>query len=67
MPARILLVDDEPDFVQSMERGLVMHGFQQILATSDPRHALALIRNEQAIDVALIDLTMPEISASLRR
>jgi two-component system response regulator AtoC len=62
MLARILLVDDERDFLESLERGLVISGFQHILATHDPREAIALIGAGEPIDVAILDLTMPEIN-----
>lgn len=59
MLSHILLVDDELDFLESLERGLLMNGFQNTRAESDPHKAAMLFQDGQPIDVAIIDITMP--------
>jgi len=59
MLSHILLVDDERDFLESLERGLLISGFSNIRAESDPKNAALLIQNGEPIDIALIDITMP--------
>ena len=62
MLSRILLVDDEQDFLDSLRRGLVLNGFTDIRAESDPRQAAATIQQGEPIDIALIDIAMPNLS-----
>jgi DNA-binding NtrC family response regulator len=62
MLSRILLVDDEIDFLESLERGLIISGFQNIRAESDPRKAALLFQQGEPVDIALIDITMPGMS-----
>ena len=59
MLCRILLVDDETDFLESLERGLYLGGFRNILAESDPRKASELVLRGETVDIALLDITMP--------
>ena len=62
MLSRILLVDDEQDFLESLERGLYLGGFHNILMESDPTKAAELIKQGDPIDIAIIDITMPKMS-----
>jgi two-component system response regulator AtoC len=64
MLARILLVDDEVDFLQSLERGLLISGFRNIQIESDPRKAAARIQQGEPVDLALIDITMPGMTGT---
>ena len=59
---RILLVDDEKDFLESLERGLYISGFRNIRTESDPRKAALLVQDGEPVDIALIDITMPGMS-----
>lgn len=59
MLSNILLVDDELDFLESLERGLLISGFQNTRAENDPQKAALLFQDGQPIDIALIDITMP--------
>lgn len=59
MPTRFLIVDDEQDFLESLERGLLVSGFRNIRAESDPRKAAVLFQQGEPVDIALIDMTMP--------
>lgn len=62
MLSQILLVDDERDFLESLERGLLIGGFRNIRAESDPGKAALLFQRGEQIDIALIDITMPGMS-----
>lgn len=59
MLCRILLVDDEQDFLESLERGLLLCGFRNIRSEIDPKKAAALMQQGEQVDIALIDYTMP--------
>ena len=59
MLSNILLVDDETVFLESLERGLLLSGFQNIRAESDPIKAAVLVQQGEPADIALIDITMP--------
>ncbi len=59
MSARILVVDDERDFLDSVRRGLITGGHRDVRTESDPREARALFERGESFDVALIDITMP--------
>ena len=61
MKNRILVVDDEIDFLESIRRGLITSGFKGIQIESDPQQALAAVENGMQFEVALIDITMPGI------
>ena len=61
MKNRILVVDDETDFLDSVRRGLITSGFKGIQTESDPQQALAAVENGMSYEVALIDITMPGI------
>jgi CheY-like chemotaxis protein len=57
---RILLVDDEPDFVAVIKLTLEMKGYQ-VLAAYDGEEALAMITKEMP-DLIILDVLMPKIS-----
>ncbi len=68
--AKILVVDDEPVNVALLERLLRAEGYRHITATTDPREAVALYR-EQRSDIVLLDIRMPymdgfQVMAALR-
>ena len=58
----ILIIDDETDFLDSVRRGLLSAGLQNLRLESDPRVAAEAVRNGEHFDMALIDITMPWIS-----
>ncbi len=62
MLSRILLVDDEKDFLESLERGLLISGFRNIRVESDPRKAATLFQQGEPVDIAILDITMPGMS-----
>ena len=59
MDNRILVVDDEPDFLDSVRRNLIRSGFRKICLERDPKNAAALFEQGPSFDVVLIDVAMP--------
>ena len=59
MKKRILAVDDEPDFLESVKRGLFTSGFRDVTTENDPQKAASLFEADKPFDLALIDMTMP--------
>jgi len=58
--ARVLIVDDEPLFLDVLDRTLSRAGYE-VLPASGPRRALEIIRNEPPVDLILSDVEMPEM------
>ena len=56
--AKILIVDDEPANVLLLEKLLASEGYSRVRATTDPRRALEIYREEPQ-DLVLLDLRMP--------
>ena len=59
MNPSILVIDDELDFLDSVRRGLVTSGFRDVRLEANAKKAAALFEMGAAIDLALIDVTMP--------
>ena len=59
-PARILLVDDDQDVLDSVEAVLVSEGYQ-VTTASDARRALRAYAREGA-DAVILDIMMPGLS-----
>src|SRR5579862_4530387 len=59
MKPRVLVVDDESDFIQLLKYNLENQGFD-ILAAGDGMEALNVARRESP-DVVLVDLMLPDI------
>ena len=59
MNNRILVVDDEPDFLDSVRRNLIHSGFREIHLERNPKNAAALFDGDTLFDVVLIDVAMP--------
>ena len=60
MDNSIVLIDDEPLFLDSIRRGLNLCGFKNVRSEQDPNKAAALFKEGRSFDVALIDLDMPK-------
>jgi CheY-like chemotaxis protein len=58
--ARVLVVDDEPRFVESLR--LVLSDEFEVKGTTDPRQALAWMTGGDWYDVVLCDVTMPAMT-----
>jgi DNA-binding NtrC family response regulator len=56
----ILIVDDEPAFVESVTRMLRLEGYRDVTALTDSTEASRLV-SSRVFDVALLDITMPEM------
>jgi DNA-binding response OmpR family regulator len=59
--ARILLVDDEPDLVESVTYALRREGLD-VDAVGDGESALAALRGKTRYDAAILDVMMPKLS-----
>lgn len=57
----ILLIDDEPEIVFSYELMFNSAGYTHVLAITDSRQAMPLMRKEQ-VSIVIVDLTMPHVS-----
>ena len=62
METRILLVDDDHDFLEIMVGRLRELQFGHIVSKDDPTRAAALIENGSQFDLALLDMTMPNMT-----
>jgi DNA-binding response OmpR family regulator len=59
MKPRILLVDDEPDFLELLEFNLIRHGFE-VFTANNGMEALNSARR-QSPNVILLDLMLPDL------
>ena len=62
MDKKIIVIDDEQDFLDSVKRGLVTSGIKKIRLEQDPAKAASAFERGEAYDIALIDIAMPEMS-----
>ena len=62
MKNSICIIDDEIDFLESVKRGLSLGGYKNVRLESDPRKAVEVFKENEDIEVALIDVTMPGIN-----
>ena len=60
MPARILIVDDDPDIVLALENRITWMGHEPLTA-ADGKEALRIIQTEQP-DLVLLDIQLPVFS-----
>lgn len=61
MDNRIIVIDDELDFLESVRRGLITSGIKNVRTEQNPRKAADAFENDGEFDIALIDITMPEM------
>ena len=62
MHNRIIVIDDEQHFLDSVRRGLITAGYRDVRLETDPARAITLFERGGSIDLALIDVSMPGIS-----
>lgn len=62
MQSRILVIDDEHDFLDSIRRGLITSGYRNVVLEADPMVVSQQLEAGELYDVALIDITMPGLS-----
>lgn len=60
---RILLVDDDPEIVESMRAALEANGYQALIA-KDGNQGLAMVEREDS-DLVILDMMMPKRSGFL--
>ena len=60
MTPRILIVDDDPDILRTLTRGLERRSYQVVCAAKADS-AYAILEN-QHIDIVVLDLLMPQIA-----
>lgn len=60
MSVSILVVDDETDFLDSIERMLRLEGYRDVTTFSDSSRAAECVEN-RSFDIALLDVTMPDM------
>ncbi len=60
MSPAILLVDDEPDFLESLVRMLHIEGYNDLTPLTDPREVEPWLARK-TFDLALLDVTMPHL------
>lgn len=58
---KILVVDDEQPFLESIRIGLQTVGYTNLHLESDPRNVAALLETGVHFDIAFLDITMPHI------
>jgi DNA-binding NtrC family response regulator len=59
MEARIIVVDDDQDYLQLTRAKLITTGFSNVQVEDDPRKAAFFFESGEAFDIALIDVNMP--------
>jgi two-component system response regulator AtoC len=62
MGSRIIIVDDEQDFLDSLRRGLITAGYKDVRLERDPRNAAGIFESGEIFDIALIDISMPHLN-----
>lgn len=62
MNTAILVVDDEKDFLATLKRGLVVSGYKDLGLFDDPIAAVRSVEAGDAYDIALLDITMPNLN-----
>ncbi len=62
MDNRIIVIDDEQKFLDSIRKGLASAGFNNLKLETDSRKAADLFYKGETYDVALIDISMPGMS-----
>ncbi|HAJ27867.1 MAG TPA: sigma-54-dependent Fis family transcriptional regulator [Syntrophus sp. (in: bacteria)] len=61
MSEGIIVIDDERDFLESVRRGLIGAGFRRLSLETSPCRAAEAFRRGESFDIALIDVSMPEM------
>ena len=61
MQNSIIIIDDEQDFLDSIRRSLFTAGLKNLYLESDASKAAQVFEQGEVFDLALIDVTMPEM------
>lgn len=59
--ARIMVVDDELDFLDSIKRALIIAGYRDICLLSQPLQVKEILK-QRTFDLVFIDLCMPQMN-----
>ena len=59
--ATIMMVDDEPIIIETLENLLEDAGYKNFVSTTDPRKAVELMEGRKP-DIVLLDVMMPEVT-----
>lgn len=62
MDKKILVIDDEQDFLDTVKRGLIIAQMTNVTVENDPQKAADFFLHGEVVDIALIDVTMPGMS-----
>lgn len=62
MDERIIVIDDDPDYLDILQRRLTGAGFHDITAEADPLAAARRFADGERFHLALIDINMPELN-----
>jgi type II secretory ATPase GspE/PulE/Tfp pilus assembly ATPase PilB-like protein/DNA-binding NtrC family response regulator len=62
MTNRILIVDDEQDYLDSVKRYLLRAGLRNIRLDDDSRKTVEALEKGESFDVVLLDVTMPHLN-----
>ena len=57
----VIVIDDERDFLESVRRGLITSGIKDVHLEENSRKAVSRFESGEVFDVAMIDITMPEV------
>jgi DNA-binding NtrC family response regulator len=57
----IILIDDDIDFLETLKRRLLNFGFRKIRTENDPIKVAAEFEKGHVFDIAMIDMTMPDM------
>ena len=61
MDQQIIVIDDEDAFLRSVKRVLISCGYQNATFVNHPAQAISLFEKGNLYDLALIDVTMPDM------
>ena len=61
MDNKIIIIDDDFDFLEILKGHLLNSGFKNIRTEDNPLNVASLFEKGEDFDIALIDMTMPEI------
>jgi DNA-binding NtrC family response regulator len=61
MQTQIIVIDDDRDYLQIMSRHLGDFGYRNIHTEENPEKAAALFEQGEVFDIAIVDMTMPEM------
>jgi DNA-binding NtrC family response regulator len=61
MQTHIIVVDDDRDYLEILSRHLESFGYRNIHTEENPKKAAVLFEQGEVFDIAIVDMTMPEM------